>query len=79
MGVAVLSSPTHFNPHPHTEDDKRPANPWNNGSAISIHILTRRMTPSSVRRLLAKEISIHILTRRMTAAFGISYSEIQHI
>ena len=21
MGVAVLSSPTHFNPHPHTEDD----------------------------------------------------------
>ena len=46
---------------------------------ISIHILTRRMTQFSLTVKMSVFISIHILTRRMTAAFGISYSEIQHI
>ena len=46
---------------------------------ISIHILTRRMTQRADANDRRHIISIHILTRRMTAAFGISYSEIQHI
>ena len=55
-----------FNPHPHTEDDLICVAKDFNYKSISIHILTRRMTPKIFRCQNPDRISIHILTRRMT-------------
>ena len=71
--------PNNFNPHPHMEDD---AGRRTNAAAWTVF----QSTPSYGGRhfhiwnnLDEFDISIHTLIWRTTAAFGISYSEIQHI
>ena len=61
----LLSESSHFNSHPHEEDDWFRivcVLVWN----ISTHILTKRMTTGSEFYSEQKIISTHILTKRMT-------------
>ena len=57
---------THFNSHPHEEDDRV----WisaNVATSISTHILTKRMTVRGAIIMKNGDISTHILTKRMTS------------
>ena len=65
----LLPSYTHFNSHPHKEDDLVMAK-HQFSLFISTHILTRRMTMVILGKSKKKlHISTHILTRRMTFLF----------
>ena len=57
----------YFNSHPHEEDDSN-SRSWNSLYIISTHILTKRMTCSSLFVFFVPYISTHILTKRMTSS-----------
>ena len=61
-----MSLVSYFNSHPHKEDDNEGIT-LADGTHISTHILTRRMTKRPARAQAYKDISTHILTRRMTS------------